>query len=179
MKKIIQICLTIFLVSLIISLLPTTGQKAQAQFLPILPVSGLNAPYFYLLATPMIRTPELINRYSGTNRLFNPPPPIMNTPQPITRRFHALTTITNIKLILPPSTATVVLNPYISPYIATAISIPVTTAQAQPILLAAGISSPVNPDTVFLYNILSPSLGTPSLTSILPSSVASILSIIP
>ena len=180
-KRIIRIFICILFMSLTMSLLPKTGRHAQAQFLSFFNRYGFNTPYYSPILSPMIRTNEIISSYSGIYSLLNPAPPIMSLPQPVTRRFHALTTITNIKVILPPSTATVVLNPYISPLITpvTAINIPVTSTQAQPILLAAGLSPPVNPSTSYLYDLLSPSLATPSLATILPSSVVNILSIIP
>ena len=184
-KRIIQISIIVFLMSLVISLLPKTGKQAQAQFIPLLNRYGFNipyyTPYYTPLLSPMIRTTGLINRYPGIYSPFIPAPPIMSRPQPITRQLHALTTITNIKVIFPPSTTTLVLNPYISPLITpvSSVTIPVTSAAAQPILVAAGLVSPVDPSTSYIYNILSASLDVPSLTSILPPSVASILSIVP
>ncbi|MGA1823751.1 MAG: hypothetical protein ACMUIP_03735 [bacterium] len=183
MKNKIQERLAVTIFCLILALCLGMQGSAHAQFFP----------YFNpFLNAPPIRTNNPFAGYAGLSPVWNPVLPIVTLPPPVIRRPNALTTltstavlpaptVTNIKVLLPAGATTIVLNPYQSPVVVpiTSVTIPVVTSQAQPILLAAGAPpTALNPSTSFLYSILAPTLGTPSVATILPTSIVSLLNLI-
>ncbi|MGA1869785.1 MAG: hypothetical protein ACMUJM_14715 [bacterium] len=187
MRKNIKKLLIVFTLILILPLCIDTGRVTLAQFLPPTGLMGPIAPFYGPLPPFPIRTSGFVGRYQGLSPALPLTPPLMSFPSPIVRRPHAVTTLTapalptTLKVLLPAGVNTVVLNPFQSPVVAplTSLTIPVTTTQAQPILLAAGVVTQANPTTLFIFNVLAPTLGTPSLTGILPPSVGALFTIIP
>ncbi len=139
------------------------------------------SPYYAPLPSSLIRPPDLLGRYQGVLPSLNITKPLMSFPQPIIRRLNAITTITTLKVLLPPGVNTVVLNPFQSPVIVpiSSLIIPVTPTQVQPILLNSGLTTQVTPTSALILNTLSPFLQAPILTTILPPAIGGLLTIVP
>lgn len=156
---------------------PFSSSLIGAPFVPP-GLLGLGAPYYAPVFPSLIRPSGFAGRYQGFSPVTNMTQPLANFPQPIVRRFNALTTLTTIKVLLPAGATTVVLNPFSSPVVVplTSLTIPVTPTQAQPILLAAGLTPlQTTPTSVVLFSFLT----APSLSTILPPSIAGLLTIVP